>query len=161
MSDITNAMIALLRVIGAWLAQYNAVDLFAIFIFMAFWFWLWRSSANPQNTFDLTDSLKDSYTNKASGAALMYVFLGGLSSWYVVRTAVNGGDPTNFLITMLTVFIVKGGADRAMSAWGIHKPPEAPPLPDPPGSPDDKAKGEVQEKDKDPIDSKLSSLGLR
>lgn len=103
------------------------VDAFAIFLFFAFWFWIWRCQRDKQDTYDLSDNLKDTFTNKASAAALVYIALAGLTAWYVVRVTVAHGDPSNVLLTALGIFVVKGSADRAVSAWGNRAPDRAPP----------------------------------
>jgi hypothetical protein len=112
--------------IYTWLAQWNPVDIMAILLAIGFWLWVWRTADKETNTFDPTDILKDAYTNKASGAALAYLILLGLSVWWIIRETINGGDQSNTLLLILGVFVTKAGADRAISAWGDRKPPMAP-----------------------------------
>jgi len=110
---------------AGWLGKFNAVDVFASCVFIGFWLWVWRKSADPNDSFSLVDAIKDPYTNKAGGAAMVYLGLAGVSAWYVIRVAVDGGDPSNFLLGVLGIFIVKAGADRAIAAWGSRAPPHA------------------------------------
>lgn len=111
-----------------WLSQRNPVDLLACVLFAAFWYWVWRTSRKKSNTFVLTDILVDPYSNRGSGAALVYLGLAGLATWYAIRVAVSGGDASNFIVTVLTIFVVKAGSDRAIAAWGTRDqvPPTAP-----------------------------------
>jgi hypothetical protein len=108
-----------------WLSTRNPVDTFAVAVIVVFWFWIWRTSHEGGNSFDIVDLISDPYTGKAAAAALVYIFLAGVSVWWVVRSAVGGGDPSNFLLAVLGVFIAKGAADRAISAWGSNQPPPA------------------------------------
>ena len=111
----------------AWLLARNPVDMLACVLFAAFWFWVWRTSRTHTNTFVLTDILVDPYSNRGSGAALVYLGLAGLATWYAVRVAVGGGDASNFIVTVLTIFVVKAGSDRAIAAWGTRD--QVPPTP--------------------------------
>jgi hypothetical protein len=137
---------------NAWLAGWNPVDLIAIGLFLGFWFWVWRASRKKNNTFVLTDILVDPYSNRGSGAALVYLGLAGLATWYAIRVAVGGGDASNFIVTVLTVFIVKAGADRAFSAWGTRD--QIPPPP--PCGDEDQATPEEQV-----IDAQLKKDGVK
>ena len=128
----------ILRAFYDWIAQFDPVDIFAVIVFALFWFWLYRTSTRPNNTFTIVDMFTDPYTNKASGAATVYIFFAGLSAWYIVRTVTHGGDAFNAIMGILTIFIVKAGADRAISAWGNRRPDMAPP----PDSPPDKGAGD-------------------
>jgi hypothetical protein len=103
---------------SAWLTGFNSVDVVAVIVLVTFWAWVWRVSARKNNTFVLSDILVDPYSNRGSGAAVVYLGLAGVAVWYVVRVTVGGGDASNTLVTILTIFIVKAGADRAFSAWG-------------------------------------------
>lgn len=118
---------------GEWilvfLGRYNPVDLIAIVVMLGAVLWLWLISVSKSNTYDFSDNFKDPFTNKASNTALVYLFMAGLSVWWVVRNAVDGGDPSNVLLAILGIFIAKAGADRAISAWGVRTPDKAP---DPP-----------------------------
>jgi len=122
--------------IGSFWAQFNRVDLMAIAVATFFWLWLWRKSADPMNTYDLSDTLKDSFTNKASGAALVYMVMAFLSTWYIIREEVDGNDPWNAMFAILGIFVLKAGADKAIGAWGSRQADKAPePSPDDDGAP--------------------------
>jgi hypothetical protein len=121
---------------STWLSERNPVDTIALCVVVLFWFWVWKRSADDADSYDIADNIKDPFTNKAAAAALVYLFLAGVSVWWVIRSAVAGGDPSNFLLAVLGVFIAKGAADRAIGAWGANKPPEAPAAPVAPQEPD-------------------------
>jgi hypothetical protein len=104
--------------IGQFFGQYNMVDLIALLVMVIALLWLWRISVNKADTYDFSDNFKDPFTNKAANTALVYMFMAGLSVWWVVREAVDGGDPSNVLLAILGIFIAKAGADRAINAWG-------------------------------------------
>ena len=112
--------------VGAFLGQYNPVDLMAIAAMLGAIIWLWYISVSKANTYDFSDNFKSPYTNKAAASVLVYMFLAGLSVWYCVRVAVDGGDPSNFMLTMLGIFVGKGAVDKGIDAWGTRAPPVAP-----------------------------------
>lgn len=118
--------------VGTFWSQFNRVDLMAVGMAVFWCLWLWRKSADPTNTYDLSDTLKDSFTNKASAAPLVYMGMAALSTWYIVREEVDGNDPWNALLAVLGIFVLKAGADKAIGAWGTRQADKAPtPMPDP------------------------------
>jgi hypothetical protein len=109
-----------------WLGTLNLVDVGAILVFLVFWVWILRRQRDRLDTYDLSDNIKDPWTNKASGTSLVYLSLAGLAAWWAIRSASTGGDPSNFIVTVLGIFVAKGGVDRAVNAWGSRQPDKAP-----------------------------------
>ena len=119
-------MLALWQSLLARLLALNFADILGISCMLAFGLWLRRLGKRNDNTFSLSDVLLDPYSNKASASALVYLFLAGLGIWWAVRSAIDAGDPSNFIMAMIGAYVVKGAADRAMSAWGPRRQDMAP-----------------------------------
>jgi len=124
----------------------NAADVIGILCMVLFGLWLRRLGRRKDNTFALSDVLLDPFSNKASGPAVVYLFLAGLGIWWAVRSGTGGGDPSNFIMALVGAFVVKAAVDRGMSAWGPRPPDMAPPACD--TMPDDQDHEHDHERDR-------------
>lgn len=119
-----------LGAVADFFGRFNVVDELFVFIFAIFWLWILKRNAERQDTYDLGDNLKDPFTNRASAVPLVYLSLAFLAIWWAIRLGTNGGDPSSFILTVLGIFVVKAGADHAISAWGTRTPDKLVPPPD-------------------------------
>jgi hypothetical protein len=117
------------------LARFNLVDVLFCGVFFVFWLWILKRNFTRADTYDLADNIKDPFTNRAAPGPLVYLSLALLAIWWAVRDAVSGADPSAFIKDVLMIFVVKAGADHAISAWGTRQPDKLIAPPDPGSAP--------------------------
>jgi hypothetical protein len=111
-----------LSAVADFFGRFQSVDLIFLGAVLIFWLWILHRNQEEDDTYDLADNIKDPYTHRANPTMLVYVSLAALSVWWAVRTTVNGGDASSFIVTVLGIFVAKGGVDHAISAWGDRAP---------------------------------------
>jgi len=111
-----------LDAVASFFGRFQAIDVIFSGSVVIFWLWILHRNSEDDDTYDLADNIKDPYTHRANPTMLVYVSLAALSVWWAIRTTVNGGDASGFIITVLGIFVAKGGVDHAIAAWGDRAP---------------------------------------
>lgn len=92
---------------------------------------LYRMHRDRSSKFDALDLIMDHNNNRASLDKLILLGFALLSSWVIVVLLDKGKDVETILLGVLSVFILKRTADKAMDAYtNVRTPPADPPLRD-------------------------------